>query len=422
MYGDTIIFPPFFPDNSYTFRIGSDTIAPQIKHDLFSYSYVDAESLFFQTDVTDEYGIDSVYLKIIIGRNNFETIIENTTHAFQQNIVGYNVDFPLAEYTIQEDDQVAYNIFAVDINGNVSSLFDNGMYHIFSFEYPQHPIRSFVTDFENDSIHDYFYLDKWFISKDSLFADKALHTAHPYESSYIDGQYVQYIAELKRPIIISESPAYMTFDEVVLVEPSESNVNFGEFGFWDYVIVEAAHNRNSENWYALGKVGYDSHEHSDWLSHFYSSLTVENNNSSTALGLPKLYRSRSINLLENKYIRAHDTVFVRFRLQSDFNRHAWGWCIDNLKIQENAQIIDSEFAADKHVYIYPNPVWQNLYYAGSQKTITSFFISDIFGTKLWEGIGTKNGRIDVSFLESGVYLITFMNNNTILQTQRFIVL
>jgi hypothetical protein len=214
----------------------------------------------------------------------------------------------------------------------------------------------------------------------------------------------------------------MTFDEVVLVEPSESNVNFGEFGFWDYVIVEAAHNRNSENWYALGKVGYDSHEHSDWLSHFYSSLTVENNNSSTALGLPKLYRSRSINLLENKYIRAHDTVFVRFRLQSDFNRHAWGWCIDNLKIQENAQIIDSEFAADKHVYIYPNPVWQNLYYAGSQKTITSFFISDIFGTKLWEGIGTKNGRIDVSFLESGVYLITFMNNNTILQTQRFIVL
>ncbi|MFW5850626.1 MAG: T9SS type A sorting domain-containing protein [Bacteroidota bacterium] len=421
IYGDTIIFPPFFPENSYTFRIGNDTVSPQIKHDLLSYSYVDDESLFFQADVTDEYGVDSVYIKIIIGRNNFETILENTTHTFQHNMLGYYLDFHLAGYTIREDDQVAYNIFAVDINGNVSSLFETGVYHIFSFEFPQQPIHSFVTDFENDSIHDYFYLDKWYISKDSLFDDKALHTAHPYESSYIDGQYIQYIAELKRPIIISESPAYMTFDEVVLVEPSESNVNFGEFGFWDYVIVEGAHNRNSENWYPLGKVGYDSHEHSDWLAHFYSSLTVENNNSSNALGSQELYRNRRINLLENKYIRAHDTVFVRFRLQSDFNRHAWGWCIDNLKIQETPQIIFSELTADKQVYIYPNPVSHNLYYT-AQQTITSINISDIFGTKLWEGIGTQNGRIDVSFLESGVYIINFMNHNTILQTLRFIVL
>ncbi|MDA3881868.1 MAG: T9SS type A sorting domain-containing protein [Bacteroidales bacterium] len=421
IYGDTIIFPPFFPDNSYAFRVGEDTVAPHIVHDLLSYSFVDTDNLFFRADVTDEYGIDSVYLKIIIGRNNFETIIENTTHTFQQNMLGYYVDFSVADYTIEEDDQVAYNIFAVDVNGNVSSLLETGLYHVFSFEFSQQPIHSFVTDFENDSILDYFYLDKWFITKDSLFVNTALHTEHPYVSSYIDGQNVQYIAELKHPIVISESPAYMSFDEVVLVEPSESNVDFGEFGFWDYVIVEAAHDRTTENWYALGKVGYDSHVHSEWLAHFYSSLTVENNNSSTALGSQELYRSRSINLLENKYIRAHDTVFVRFRLQSDYNRHAWGWCIDNLKIQESSQTIVSDFA-DKQVYIYPNPVSEHLFYTDPQQTISSIYISDIFGTILWKGVGTKNAQIDVSFLESGVYFISFMNTNTDLQTLRFIVL
>ena len=404
LFGDTISFPAFFPEYAYEFFVGEDIIPPVISHIPPIFTTVDQDFLRLRATITDNFMVDSAYVRVFIGRNDFSTMLLNTTIAMQEDMFGYYVDIPLHTLSVVHDDQIAYNIFAVDGVGNISSFLVPGDYQIVTiFDKPE-PLRYFVTDFEDESIADSFILDRFTISLEDGFSSKALHTEHPYVSSFIDRQYVQYIAELRNPIIIAENPAIMEFDQVVLVEPSEPGVDYYTmFGFWDYVVVEATKDRASGEWHPLGKNGYDSRLHPEWLETFYSALIPDNNNSSIAVGTEEMYKRHTINLLENKYFRTQDTIFIRFRLQSDYNRHGWGWAIDNLSIQSRLLSVDNQEIERKECIVFPNPCYE--YFC--LKTNFEFdYISiySITGNMLLQ-VPNSNTCFTVSSLTPGLYVL-----------------
>ncbi len=196
------------------------------------------------------------------------------------------------------------------------------------------PVFSYSTDF-NGGNPDFAGVGMN-ISLEPDFSDEAIHSAHDYADNSTS------TSTLTVPILVAQSDATMEYDEVVLVEPGETGTVFGDFGFWDYVIVEGT--KDGITWLPLLD-GYDSRYDQDWLNAY--------NNSES--GRQSLYRHHSLDLLNT--FDWGDTIMVRFRLHADAGVHAWGWAIDNLSIQlgsptgvENTPA--PRFALDQN---FPNP-------------------------------------------------------------------
>ncbi len=412
---DTLFYPSDYPSNLFEFYVGADTQSPEIQHTQISVITIDESPIEFVSTVLDNFSIDSVYVEYIIGRNEFAQIITMGKKRMNAENFGlYTIELEYNNLNIQENDVLAYTIVAVDNYSNTSYIVPKGNYVFGVFEAKQSPLHYFITDFDHDSIASYLYLDKFSITQPSGFTNKVLHTEHPYKASGKDLTYLQYIAELKNPIIIAENPAYMEFDEIVLVEPSLTNVIYGEYGFWDYVIVEANKNKKTDEWRPLGKVGYDSRAQSVWLSTFYESLDNEKN--SVTVPTESLFRKRTINLLENKYFRTGDTISIRFRLQSDFIVTGWGWCIDNLKIQERISLSQASPIIESY-FLYPNPSKDYVYIANFSR-IASISLYNLHGNYII--VPYSNGVIDILHLESGSYLVFITDSDGVVYKELLI--
>jgi photosystem II stability/assembly factor-like uncharacterized protein len=173
---------------------------------------------------------------------------------------------------------------------------------------PADPLASYNADFDNTGTAD-FTLDNWTIDTPSGFENNLLSTPHPYT---ID---TDYTAVLNFPILVASENAIISFNEVVQVEEGTSGTVFGDAEFWDYVIVEGS--VDGLNWTPLLD-GYDSDANSSWDGTATSASS-------------DLFVNRTIDML-NTY-SAGDVVNIRFRLFSDAGAVAWGWAIDDLKIQ-----------------------------------------------------------------------------------------
>ena len=412
--GDTIVLPQTYPTALYSVFVGNDTEKPTITHTPITSTTTNNFDIDVHATISDNFEIDSAYV-LYLAQSNGATIIDTSCATF--SIVADEAKTTLSlssDHSYSEGDIVYYNIFAVDKSGNTTNLFGETFLPIV-FEEPLEPIKYFITDFESDTIAKYFAFEKFSIKEENGFDNNALHSSHPYENSGIDGKYNQYIATLKRPIIIASNPATLTFDEVVLVEPGKAGIEFGSFGFWDFVVVEASKDITSDTWYVLGKKGWDSQLYSPWKTHYYSSLKTEDESeNSQATGNYTLYNPHTINLLENKYFRTDDTVFVRFRLQADASNAGWGWAIDNLKIQERISV-QIPFCEPNNTTLYPNPCGDILYCAKNNiKTIT---IIDNTGSVV---LKTNESPINVSHLLKGVYSIVIEDNSGNKMTQRIV--
>jgi hypothetical protein len=141
----------------------------------------------------------------------------------------------------------------------------------------------------------------------------------------------------------------MTFDEIVLVEPGSTGTSYGDFEFWDYVIIEGSKN-SGETWLPLTD-GYDARANSTWEDNFNLDFSDMN---STTTGQPEWYVNREINMLGNGNFLPGDTILIRFRLFSDPYAHGWGWAIDNLRIQ-NPVSAPQPILSPGNIAAYPNP-------------------------------------------------------------------
>ena len=301
------------------------------------------------------------------------------------------------DYLFEVDDKGDFEVQAIGYANGVS--YPSNVINI-----AVNPILNARTEYStnfSDLVGDEFYLDRFRIGIQGGFDGRQLHTEHPYESGvsagYTDGYSVH--AMLNIPIIVTDFTPSIRFNEIVIVEPGEPGSSFGDFNYWDYVIVEAS--KDGQNWKALID-GYDSDADPAWRSAYNSNV----------FGSPDLLRDRQINF--KPHFNEGDTVKVRFRMFSDDLTVAWGWMVDDLYIQMETPVVQGiEFTKiDENISIFPNPSKGEfrIQFSDTWKGEIDLEIIDIFGRPIYDdklnnNDGSSSHDVDISSSNDGLYLI-----------------
>ena len=224
---------------------------------------------------------------------------------------------------------------------------------------------SFTTDFSTRNAP--FVLEGFNIEQPEAFPDSALHSRHPYENNS------EYIAQLMVPIIVAANNAIVRYEDIALIEEGQFGSQFGDPGFYDYVVLEGS--LDGAEWTPL-EDGYDASLSNGWVQ-FYTL---------GASGNPDLYVPHEVNLLNT--FSPGDEVFLRFRLYSDQSITGWGWSIDNLSIQEgvvtntqDASALPLAFQLEQN---YPNPFQSTttIAYSLSTPSHVSLAVYDMLGRRI----------------------------------------
>lgn len=303
------------------FTAGPDTQPPFINHT--PREFITAlDGLKLEAVVSDNIGVHNVKVEWAVNgipqADEMMTLKAGTDSTFELNktIGGLGTDDKV-EYRIRaEDNSVAHN---VGYTPSPDTYFELNVVGLGETR------DGYANNFDNLSTADFFG-NGFTVSKPTGFNNGAIHSDHPYAAAGTDNS-LQFIYNLKVPVRIRESEATLRFDEIVLVEPGESGVEWPDQDFYDYVVVEGSTD-GGINWVELGD-GYDSRAVTVWNNLWES--TLGNDNNAAAVGTPTLYRTRTYNLLDR--FEAGDEVAFRFRLYSDPFSYGWGWSIDNLNIQ-----------------------------------------------------------------------------------------
>jgi hypothetical protein len=230
-------------------------------------------------------------------------------------------------------------------------------------------------------------------------SNQSLQSIHPYPAN------AESIALLLQPIIVASTNSNFFYQDVAIIQPSATGVNFGQPGFKDFVVVEAT--KNGLDWIPL-KDGYNASSNAAWQTTLTGNLP----------GTPSMQVDQTIDL-KTKFT-ANDTLLFRFRLKSDNDATTgWGWSIDNLFIQQAPTGIEPspvvvEFGA------YPNPtaskstVQYNLLNESSVAIETIDASGKIvaaidFGK---QNAGTHSYELDFENSPKGLYLVKLRINRT----------
>jgi hypothetical protein len=338
----TFTSPADAPNDFFVINFGPDNIPPVVEHDPIPYFFDTGLELVFTVLADDNIAVDTVYIEYSI--NGLEQTPFGLPHDTGRIYTGV---FPKESHELNDNDIVRYKIVAIDAssNRNVRIEPETGTFS-FRIEKMLEPVESYVNTFETDTND--FILHDFDIYTAKGFFNGALHSPHPYPSPNEDNAEFNFITNLKYPVIINED-AGMSFDEIVLVEPGTEGTVYGDFEFWDYVIVEGSSDRGL-TWLPITD-GYDSREHAVWLEAY--ERTISEMNSITA-GTPEWFINRRIKMTENGNFAVGDTILIRFRLYSDPYAHGWGWAIDNLVIQAPVAV-SRPVLSPGNIMVYPNP-------------------------------------------------------------------
>jgi len=401
----TVTYPKQAPENLLNFKIGPDYYSPQLEHNPITLLSGSNPEIHFKAKASDNLGIASVRIEYLLNGEEQEPIYLNHINS---NIYTGNIKFPVQ---LTKNDNLEYRIIAEDSSTrkNIKIMPANGHYQIKVFESFE-PVTEYFTDF--NSLSEDFTTTDFNIDVPAGFSNAILHTSSPYPTSNSEDEKYDIIAQLNYPVVLEEN-GEMSFDEIVLVEPGEYGTVFTNYLFWDYVIVEGSKD-NGETWHAFVD-GYDSAVDDVWLSRFTNAL--KSTTSSTA-GHENMFRENSINLTDNVFFAAGDTVIFRFRLSSDNSINGWGWAIDNLSIQ-NSKTEQEDLMTELQANFYPNPCTNNLYIDCREMADSPFVdiqITDLYGRTIYQE--TKYNihynsklNIDVTNLVAGIYMASVTDSN-----------
>jgi len=391
--------PSQFSAAPYKVYIGRDTIKPVITHTPVSYYLQTVDSVKFNAGVTDNLGIDSVYVeyKVNNGPSRYIRLKKGSADNF-------STVFSAKSLSLKGKDSIEYKIFAVDTAkiSNLGQLPKNGFF-ITKIEEITSTLQGYNTDFST-AAPDFFNIG-FGVNKPAGFSKFGLNSKHPYESPEDNNKNIQYTAILRHPLKFSDSGMLFTFNEVVLVEPGETGSVFGSAGFYDYVIIDGSKNFG-KTWFNLLD-GYSSAVFPSWETAYKSSIVGDN---STFVGTESMLQKHTFLYRASDKISAGDTLLVRFRLYSDPFANGWGWVIEDLKIGPLIDAIPE--LKSQSVILYPNPG------KGLIKISSGIHGSDMakpFHYKVFNSAGIcladdiSNGSsetlVDISVYPPGLYII-----------------
>jgi len=334
--------PIHAPTDYYSFYVGEDTTPPSVYHVPVQFVFSSADSVYMEVTATDNIGISSVNVEMRLNGTDFET---TTLPAVSDSTYTGNVALPTG---LTANDVLEYRIVVTDrsTNHNQTILPSSGYYTISvesilaAVDYYENDFNTATTDFAGSDFT---------VTKTSLFDDDALHSPHPYDSPGDAAPYINYNSVLRVPIILNENTE-IAFDEVVLVEPADTNAVFGDVSFYDYVIVEGSKD-GGRTWSPFAP-GWDSSDNDTWLTAYNKNILDGNSYTS---GSKAMFKRRVINMTSALNFSPGDKVLVRFRLYSDPFGWGWGWCIDNLLIGDNVDVATVPLSPGD-LRLYPNPV------------------------------------------------------------------
>jgi photosystem II stability/assembly factor-like uncharacterized protein len=257
--------------------------------------------------------------------------------------------------------------------------------------------NSFATDFDDGG--DPFVGDGFRILQPLGFASPAIHSPHPHPDNRT------FTFQLTVPIRVAEAKAdaVLRYRDVAIIEPGEPGSRFGDFQFWDYVVVEGS--TDGATWKPLAP-GYDARRDASWLA-LYQAGGEERPSEDD-------FVTQEINLHDT--FAPGDVIFVRFRLEADASVTGWGWVVDDLEIQPDAPVADETAPEVPDVPTlhqnYPNPFnpTTTIPFTLRQRADVTVMIYDLQGRRVAtvaDGpylAGTHEVAFDASGLASGVYL------------------
>ncbi len=407
--------PTEAPKVLYTITIGPDNELPKINHSPIPYFMLANDNLILTTNADDNLGVDTVFVEYEINgepQPSFGLSLDSLT--------SYSGSFNFNLNELNDGDEIAYRITAIDssVAQNTSTIPVDGKFS-FKVEKIFDPVGGYINDF-NNSTGDFIFSD-FDIYNARRFASPALHSPHPYPSPNQNNTNFNFSAILKHPIILFEGGT-MTFDEIVLVEPGESQTVYGDGDFWDYVIVEGSKDYG-KSWNLLLD-GYDSRANLTWKINYNEDII---DNVSQAVGVPEWFANREINLTVNENFAIGDTILIRFRLFSDPYAHGWGWTIDNLRIQIPVSAPVTTLSPG-NILVYPNPIDDVINISvQAYKNIDELEISvfNMFGQKI-HSIQNKNvfgeisHKIDLGNFANGMYFISVKENGEQVFSQKIV--
>lgn len=304
----------------HSFKTGPDLQAPRITHSPLTFIQNNKDELPIEAIISDNLELASA-------------VVEYRINTVDQTPLAMNPGTPDSLYKTAIDitaltigDIIEYRIKATDNSAAANVAFSPiGGFHQVNIVGLLATQDSYENDFNSAS--DDFFGNSFSVTTPSGFSNGAIHSVHPYpQGEGFPNDSLSFAYQLKIPIRVRAGNSLIRFDEVVLVEPGAAGSEFGDDDFFDFVVTEGSVD-GGITWTPVAD-GYDSRDNADWLTRHNSAMSGQN---STAVGDAGLYRPRTLNLLDQ--FNDGDEVVIRFRLYSDQLANAWGWAIDNLRIQ-----------------------------------------------------------------------------------------
>lgn len=398
--------PSCIDEFHYSTYIGIDTVKPVIKYYPQMFYFETIDTIFFELNVTDNIGVDTVYLEYKINEGELHSIGLKS-----DGMESFSNALKTESFNLKGGDKFNYRITAID-----KARIPNSRVYPCEGEFFTVPIEkineaeySYSTDFLNASAD--FLFDGMKILKPKGFTNYGLHTPHPYESPEETGDSIGYTAMLRTPVIYDDQGMLISYKELVLVEPGEDGYDFWSTYFYDYVIIEGSKDYG-KTWFPLTD-GYDSRINSSWLAAYNGS--IEGNNS-TFVGTGSMMVKRTIFPRVSSYISSGEPMIIRFRLFSDPYANGWGWAIEDLHIGPVIDGIDDTESVSP--VIYPNPGAGYLTISqmeGENTQPVKYSIYNSTGSIVRQGIseGGREIKIDISECPAGLYLIVLNQSNGI---------
>ncbi len=251
------------------------------------------------------------------------------------------------------------------------------------------PIAQYFSDFSDDQ-KDFALLD-WMIENPEILPGRSLNSPHPYPNLSLS------MAVFQKPILIDAVTTPVSFDEVVLVEPGETD-DFPSQDFFDFCLIEAT----ADFGRSFSTIAaYDSRAEEDWLAAYDRDPFTPSES---------LFKTRAFDLAQ--FFQPGDSVYLRFKLFSDPRLEGWGWTIDNFSVGEDpTPVIDHETGILEY-QVLSNPARDQLRISWSTHSNLRLHVSltSLQRQTFWRGnkVEIYDGFIsnwDVSHLPPGMYFL-----------------